>query len=298
LAHREFNMDVGFIGLGLMGRAMAANLLKAGHKVRVWNRSAGPADEMAKLGAVRVATAAEAFCGDAVITMLANDDAVRATLIDGGLLAGARGTVHVNAATISAALSKELTALHETAGVAYVAAPVFGRPEAAQAAKLNIVAAGAPDALARVQPLLDAMGQKTWPLGGDPVRANVVKIAGNFMIAAAIETTGEATALCRAYGVETADFLDILTNTIFASPVFKGYGAIISEKRYEPAGFPLPLGFKDVGLALKASEEAHVPMPFAGVLRDSFLDALAQGNPDKDWASVAEVAHRRAGLES
>lgn len=290
-------MDIGFIGLGLMGRAMAANLLKAGHKLRVWNRSPGPAEELVKLGATRAATAAEAFRGDAVITMLANDEAVRATLIEGGLLAGARGTVHVNAATISATLSKELTELHEAAGVAYVAAPVFGRPDVAEAGKLNIVAAGAPDALARVQPLFDAMGQKTWPVGDDPVRANAVKIAGNFMIAAAIETMGEATALCRAYGVETADFLDILTNTIFASPVFKGYGAIISEKRYEPAGFPVPLGLKDVGLALKASEAARVPMPFAGVLRDSFLEAIAQGGAEKDWASVAEVAHRRAGLE-
>lgn len=289
-------MDIGFIGLGLMGRAMAANLLKNGHTVRVWNRSPGPAAELVKLGAIHVATAAEAFAGDAVVSMLANDDALRATLIEGGLLARARGTLHINAATISAALSKELAALHEKAGVAYVAAPVFGRPEVAEAGQLNIVAAGAPDALARAQPLLDAMGQKTWPVGDDPVRANVVKIAGNFMIAAALETMGEATALCRSYGVETAAFLDILTNTLFAAPVFKIYGGIISEKRYEPAGFPLPLGFKDVGLALKASEEAHVPMPFAGVLRDSFLEALAQGNPKKDWASIAEVSHRRAGL--
>jgi 3-hydroxyisobutyrate dehydrogenase-like beta-hydroxyacid dehydrogenase len=291
-------MDIGFIGLGLMGRAMAANLVKAGHNVRVWNRTPGAAtDELAKLGAKPVASAGEAFRGDAVITMLANDAALRATLIDGGLLAGARGTVHVNAATVSVALAKELTALHETAGVGYVAAPVFGRPDAAAAAKLNIVAAGKPEALARVQPLLDAMGQKTWAAGEEPLRANVIKIGGNFMIASAIETMGEATALARAYGVEPSLFLDILTNTLFASPVFKGYGALIAGKLYEPAGFPLPLGYKDVGLALSASEAAHVPMPFAGVLRDSFLDALAQGNPDMDWASVAEVAHRRAGLK-
>jgi 3-hydroxyisobutyrate dehydrogenase-like beta-hydroxyacid dehydrogenase len=141
------------------------------------------------------------------------------------------------------------------------------------------------------------MGQKTWPVGDDPVRANVVKIGGNFMIASAIETMGEATALAKAYGVETATFLDILTSTLFASPVFKGYGGIIAEQRYKPAGFPLPLGFKDVGLALAASESARVPMPFAGVLRDSFLDALAQGDPDMDWASVAEVPHRRARLD-
>lgn len=289
-------MDIGFIGLGQMGRAMAANLVKAGHEVRIWNRSPGPAEELVALGAKRVATAAEAFRGEAVVTMLANDAALRAVLLDGDLLSGARGGVHVNAATISAGLAKELTALHEKAGVGYVAAPVFGRPEVAAAGKLNIVAAGAPQSLARVQPLLDAMGQKTWPVGDEPVRANVVKIGGNFMIAAAIETMGEATALCKAYGVETADFLDILTGTLFASPVFKTYGGLIAEKRYEPAGFPLPLGLKDVGLALSASEAAHVPMPFASVLRDSFLDALAQGNPDMDWASVAEVAHRRGGL--
>lgn len=290
-------MDVGFIGLGQMGRAMAANLVKAGHKVRVWNRSRGPVDELVKLGATPAATPADAFRGDAVVTMLANDAAVRDIILGNRLLDGARGTVHVNCATISAALAQELAGLHEAAGIGYVAAPVFGRPDMAEAGKLNVVVAGKPDAVSRVAPLFDAIGQKAWPLGDDPVRANVLKIAGNFMIAAALETMGEATALARAYGVETAAFLDILTNTLFASPVYKGYGAIIAEKRYEPAGFPLPLGFKDVGLALAASQDAHVPMPFAGVLRDSFLDALAQGGTEKDWASIAEVSHRRAGLD-
>lgn len=288
-------MDIGFIGLGLMGRAMAANILEAGHNVRIWNRSPGAGDELVALGATRVTTPAEAFCGDAVISMLANDEAI-ASVIDDGLLSAGRGTVHVNAATISVALAKNLAARHAAAGVAYVAAPVFGRPDMAAAGQLNIVAAGAPNAVARVAPLLEAMGQKTWPAGDDPVRANIIKIAGNFMIASAIETMGEATALARSYGVEPSLFLDILTNTLFASPVFKGYGAIIAAQAYEPAGFPLPLGFKDVGLALTACEGAHVPMPFAGVLRDSFLDALAQGNPDMDWASVAEVSHRRAKL--
>ena len=290
-------MDVGFIGLGLMGRAMAANLLKAGHRVRVWNRSPGAGDELVALGATRVATAAEAFCGDAVVSMLANDDALRATLTDEVLAAGG-GSVHVNAATISVDLAKELAALHAVAGVGYVAAPVFGRPDVAAAGNLNIVAGGASDAIARVQPLLDAMGQKTWPAGDNPVQANIIKIAGNFMIASALETMGEATALARSYGVPTQAFLDILTNTLFASPVFKGYGAIIAGQKYEPAGFTLPLGLKDVGLALSASENTHVPMPFASVLRDSFMDALAQGKPDMDWASIAEVSHRRAKLGS
>ena len=290
-------MDVGFIGLGLMGRAMAANLLKAGHRVRVWNRSPGAGDELVALGATRVATAAEAFCGDAVVSMLANDDALRATLTDEVLAAGG-GSVHVNAATISVDLAKELAARHAAAGIGYVAAPVFGRPDVAAVGNLNIVAGGASDAIARVQPLLDAMGQKTWPAGDNPVQANIIKIAGNFMIASALETMGEATALARSYGVPTQAFLDILTNTLFASPVFKGYGAIIAGQKYEPAGFTLPLGLKDVGLALSASEDTHVPMPFASVLRDSFMDALAQGKPDMDWASIAEVSHRRAKLGS
>jgi 3-hydroxyisobutyrate dehydrogenase-like beta-hydroxyacid dehydrogenase len=293
----EVAMDVGFIGLGQMGRGMAANLVKAGHRVRIWNRSPEPAEDLVKIGAVRVGTAAEAFRGDAVVTMLANDEALRATLLEGGLLEGARGSLHVNAATISTALATELAQLHARAGVAYVAAPVFGRPDVAAAGGLNIVVAGAPRARERAQPLLEAMGRKTWVVGDDPVRANIVKIAGNFMIAAAIETMGEASALAQGFGVERSRFLEILTSTLFASPVYQGYGAIIAAQRYEPAGFPLPLGFKDVRLALAASEAAHVPMPMAGVLRDSFLDAMAQGRPAEDWAAIAEGAYRRAGLD-
>lgn len=288
-------MDVGFIGLGLMGRPMAANLLKAGHKLRIWNRSPGAGDELVKLGATRVATAAEAFCGDAIISILANDGALRETLTDEVMAAG-RGSVHVNAATISVTLAKELGERHAKAGVAYVSAPVFGRPEVATAGLLNIVAGGAPEAIARAQPLLDVMGGKTWPAGDDPVQANIIKIAGNFMIASALETMGEATALARSYGVDKGVFLDILNNTLFASPVYKGYGAIIAEQKYEPAGFTLPLGLKDVGLALSASHDKNVAMPFASVLRDNFLDALAHGNPKMDWASIAEVSHRRAKL--
>ena len=227
--------------------------------------------------------------------MLANDGALRETLTDEVMAAG-HGSVHVNAATISVTLSKELGERHAKAGVAYVSAPVFGRPEVATAGLLNIVAGGAPEAIARAQPLLDVMGGKTWPAGEDPVQANIIKIAGNFMIASALETMGEATALARSYGVDKRVFLDILNNTIFASPVYKGYGAIIAEQKYEPAGFTLPLGLKDVGLALSASHDKNVAMPFASVLRDNFLDALAHGNPKMDWASIAEVSHRRAKL--
>lgn len=289
-------MDIGFIGLGSMGQGIAANLVKAGHRVRVWNRSRGPVDNLVRRGAHGVATAREAFSGDAVLSMLPADDVVRSVIVDGGLVAGApRGLVHVNLATISVALARELAELHEAHGIGYVAAPVFGRPDVAATGKLYVVAAGDPAAIARVQPLLDAIGQKTWPVGTEPHRANVVKLAGNFMIAAAIETMGEAAAMAEGYGVAPAELLDVLTNTVFNVPVYKNYADIIAAQRYDPAGFKLTLGLKDVRLALEAGDAVHAPLPFASVLRDNLLDAIAHGQSDQDWSSVAEVARRRAG---
>ena len=278
------------------GQGIAANLVKAGHRVRVWNRSRGPVDNLVRRGAHGVATAREAFSGDAVLSMLPADDVVRSVIVDGGLVAGApRGLVHVNLATISVALARELAELHEAHGIGYVAAPVFGRPDVAATGKLYVVAAGDPAAIARVQPLLDAIGQKTWPVGTEPHRANVVKLAGNFMIAAAIETMGEAAAMAEGYGVAPAELLDVLTNTVFNVPVYKNYADIIAAQRYDPAGFKLTLGLKDVRLALEAGDAVHAPLPFASVLRDNLLDAIAHGQSDQDWSSVAEVARRRAG---
>ena len=236
--------------------------------------------------------------GEVLCSMLANDQAVREVFLDGGLLdAVDRGTVHVNHATISVALAQELAAEHEKRGLGYVAAPVFGRPDMAAAAKLNILVAGKPAAIERVRPLLEAMGSKLWPLGEAPERANVAKIAGNFMLAAAIESMAEATALTRAHGVSAADFLEVMTNTLFASPAYQGYGRLIAEQRFKPAGFALPLGYKDVGLALAAGEAQRVPLPFAGVLRDAMLEALAAGDAELDWSALALVAERRAHLD-
>jgi 3-hydroxyisobutyrate dehydrogenase-like beta-hydroxyacid dehydrogenase len=290
-------MDVGFVGLGHMGSAIAANLIRRGHQLRVWNRSPGPARELAALGANVLSHPADAVQGEVLMTMLADDAAVRAVL-DDGLLAGARrGLVHINLATVSVALARELERDHRDNGIAYVAAPVFGRPDVAAAGKLNVVAAGDPRALERVRPLLEAIGQKVWLVGAEPERANVVKLAGNFMIASAIEAMGEAIALNHGYGVGARDFLDILTSTLFAAPAYQVYGRLIAEERYEPAAFKLSLGLKDVRLALEASEAAHVPMPFAGVLRDGFLDAIANDSAECDWAALARVAMRRAGFE-
>lgn len=292
-------MKIGFIGLGSMGAGMAASLLRGGHEVTVWNRSPDAAKPLAGQGATVAASAAEAAKGvDVLHSMLANDAAVREVILGGGVLdALSKDAVHVNHATISVALATELVEAHARHGAGYVAAPVFGRPDVAAAGNLNILSAGEAGAVAKVQPLLELLGAKVWPLGDDPIRANVVKIGGNFLIGAAIESMAEATALTRAHGVSAKDFLDILSSTLFAAPVYKIYGGMIAEDRYEPAGFKLSLGFKDVGLARAAAEAKRVPMPLASVLHDTLLESIARGDGDIDWAGMARVAAARAHLK-
>jgi len=290
-------MKVGFIGLGAMGAAMASNLVKAGHTVTVWNRSEAATVPLVSLGAKVAATADRAAQGEVLHSMLANDKAVREVILDSGLLDGMDpGTVHVNHATISVELARVLVEEHAKRNLGYVSAPVFGRPDVAAAGKLNILAAGKVSAVQKVQPLLEAMGAKIWPLGEEPERANIVKIAGNFMLVTAVESMAEASALTRAHGVSAGDFLEIMTSTLFASPVYQGYGKSIVEQRFKPAGFALPLASKDIGLALEAGTSRHVPLPFASLLRDSLLEALAQGDEALDLASLSLVAARRANL--
>jgi 3-hydroxyisobutyrate dehydrogenase-like beta-hydroxyacid dehydrogenase len=290
-------MEIGFAGLGKMGQAISARLLSSGHRVRVWNRSPEPVKELVAKGAQAASKPADLASADILITMLANDAAVRSVVIDQGILEAAKpGFIHVNLATVSVALAKEFAELHRQRNVGYIAAPVFGRPDAAADGKLHVVVAGDPATIARAQPLLDAIGQKTWPVGDKPESANVVKIAGNFMIASAIETMGEAVALTRSHGVSAGDFLNILTNTLFASRTYQLYGAMIAAEKYKPAGFEAPLALKDIRLALSAADAHSVPMPFASVLRDSLMELIATGGADNDWAALAQVAARRAGL--
>ncbi|MEU9073633.1 NAD(P)-dependent oxidoreductase [Kitasatospora sp. NPDC048538] len=287
---------VGFVGLGAMGQGMAGSLLRAGHAVRVWNRSPGPVAALVARGAEPAGSLAEVFAADTVVSMLADDAAVERLLLDPGLLAGATATLHVNMATVSVALAERAEALHAEHGVGYLAAPVLGRPPVAAAGRLNVLAAGAPELLARAEPLFAAMGERTWHFGDRPRQANAAKISANFLLACAIESMAEACTLAEGHGVRPGDLIGMLTATLFPGPVHTGYGAMIAERRYEPAGFRLPLGLKDVGLALEAGAAQHVPLPFGGILRDAFLDALAHGDGDKDWSAVAEVARRRAGL--
>jgi len=289
-------VDVGFIGLGEMGSRIVETLVRAGYHPRVWNRSRAAVDAVARLGATPVSTAREAFAGDAVISMLADDNAVREVIEP--LLDGASpGLVHVNMATISVALARELAEKHQARGVAYVAATVFGRPELAETGKLTVVAAGDPNAVARVEPLLDVIGQRTFRLGLQPERANVVKLAGNVLLGAAVEGMAEVSAMAVRYGIEPADLLDVLTNGVFTAPSYKMYGDAIAKQRYDPPGFRLALLLKDVRLALAASDAANAPMPLAAVVHESLLEAAAHGDGDRDLAALAIVAMRRAGSE-
>jgi 3-hydroxyisobutyrate dehydrogenase-like beta-hydroxyacid dehydrogenase len=291
-------MEVGFLGTGRMGKVMAANLLKAGHRVRAWDKSPEPLHELRRAGAHIAMTAADAFRGDAVISMLPNDQALREVFIEGDLLKHGRPPlVSINMGTVSLDCVDALVAAHDARNIPYVAATVFGRPDMAAAAKLSIMAAGDSAVIDRVQPLFDAMGQKTYRVGSEPRHANIAKIAGNLMVACAIEAIAEAAALLRKYKMSAPDVLNVIITSLFNVPVYQGYGRAIGNRQYMPPGFDLVLGMKDVGLALKAGEQANVPLPFASVLRDAFVDAIANGDADKDWSAIARVAARKAGLE-
>jgi len=293
-------VKVAFIGLGNMGRHMAHHVLRAGHEVTVWNRTLAKAEEHRARGARVAKSPAEAAKeAEAVITMLADDAAVESAVLHPG---GVTETLpphatHVSMSTISVGLSKKLAEEHGRRGHKYIAAPVFGRPEAAEAAKLFVVAAGDQPVIAQLQPLLEAMGQRVFVMGDKPEMANVVKLSGNFLIASVIESLGEAVALTRKYGIDPHQYVDFLTNSLFAAPVYKTYGGLIADEKYRPAGFKMRLGLKDVKLALAAAEAADAPLPLASMIRDHMLTAIARGMEDTDWSATARLAAENAGLK-
>jgi 3-hydroxyisobutyrate dehydrogenase-like beta-hydroxyacid dehydrogenase len=290
-------MKIGFIGLGHMGGAIAANLVKAGHEVTVWNRSADKARPLVEAGARLAETPAGAATGKIVFTMLANDEAVESVVFgDDGILASAARPIHVSMSTISVALAERLTEAHASAGGDYVSAPVFGRPEAAQAAKLAVVAAGDEKALAVCEPLFAAISQRVFKVGAEPKMANVVKLCGNFMIMAAIESLAEAMTLAAKNGVDKAVLLEVLTNTLFGAPVYRTYGDILLREQFEPAGFAAPLGLKDMNLADAAAQASRVPMPFLGVLRSQLVTTLARHGENIDWSGLAKIVDENSGL--
>ena len=291
-------MDVGLIGLGRMGTGIAKSLLRAGHRVTVYNRTRERAEALRKDGASIAASIAHACRGDAVLTMLADDAAVEGVVFgDAGVLKSlARGGVHISLSTISVALSDRLAAEHAGAGEDFIAAPVFGRPEAAEAGKLAVVAAGPKATVERFKPLFEAIGQKLLVIAEQQSKANVVKLTGNFLIATVLESLGEALAFARKSGVDAASMLDFLTSTLFNAPIYKTYGGLIVEGKYDHVGFALPLGFKDLRLVQQAADAQKVPMPIASVLHDRFVTALARGHERRDWSILGQVAAEDAGL--
>jgi len=292
-------MKIGFLGLGNMGTPMARNLLKAGHDVTGYNRTRRRAEELKAQGGKAAATPADAVSNvEVVITMLADDAALEEVMFgnNGALPAMKTGSIHVSMSTISVSLVERLTEEHGKHRQHFISAPVFGRPEAAEQAKLFIVSAGPAEPIKKCNPLFSALGQRTFDVGEKPSAANVAKLGGNFLIAVTIESFAEALTLGRKHGLDPQIYFEFLTETLFGSPVAKTYGSRIARDNFEPVGFRLPLGLKDVRLALAAAESAAVPMPFATVIRDQMLEALARGMENADWSAFARVVAENAGL--
>jgi 3-hydroxyisobutyrate dehydrogenase-like beta-hydroxyacid dehydrogenase len=280
-----------------MGAAMAANLVRAGHDVRFFNRTPGRAGALIELGAHEANSVAAACDAEAVITMLADDDAVAEVAFgEAGLIAHLpRGSIHLSMSSISVALSHRLTRAHAQAGQRYVAAPVFGRPAMAAAGKLFIVVAGDPATIEACQPLFRVMGQKTIPISTEPSAANLVKLSGNFLAAAAIEAMGEAIALIGKAGIDRQAYVELLTATVFNAAPYTIYGPLIAQGKFEPAAFAAPLAYKDVRLALAAAESLKVPMPLGSLLHDRLLRLLVAGGEHLDWVALGGLATQDAG---
>jgi 3-hydroxyisobutyrate dehydrogenase-like beta-hydroxyacid dehydrogenase len=290
-------MDVGFIGLGHMGAGMAANLLKAGHRVTVFNRTAAKAQALITQGAALATSIAEVCRCDAVMTMLANDEAVESVVLgrDGIIANLSPGALHISSSTISVALSQRLTEQHAKKRQQFIAAPVFGRPDVATAGKLFVVAGGEAAAVREAACLLDAIGQKTFVISATPKAANLVKLSGNFLGASVIEALGEAMALVGKAGIDERQYLEFLISTLFDAPIYKTYGSLIADGRFTPPGFAAPLGQKDIRLVLAAAEDLRVPMPVASLLRDRFLNLLAHGGDQLDWSAIGRLPAADAG---
>jgi 3-hydroxyisobutyrate dehydrogenase-like beta-hydroxyacid dehydrogenase len=290
-------MKIGFIGLGNMGSGIAMNLLKAGHELTVYNRTPDKAKPLLKQGARAAATPAEASGADVVFTMLADDHAVESvTFGESGILTNLRpGSVHISCSTISVALSQKLTDAHQKHNQRFISAPVFGRPEAAAAAKLFVVVAGPDNAVELCTSLFDVIGQRTFRFGEQPSVANLIKLSGNFLIASVLESLSEAMALVGKAGIDQHEYLDFLTSTLFTAPVYKTYGGLIANKKFQPAGFAATLGLKDVRLTLMAGEQFRVPLPLASLIRDRFLVLLARGGDSLDWSAISQIAAEDSG---
>jgi 3-hydroxyisobutyrate dehydrogenase-like beta-hydroxyacid dehydrogenase len=279
-------MNIGFIGLGQMGRGMASRLIDAGHQLTVWNRTQVTADAFAALGAVAAKSPADTVTGDVVITMLADDQAVEAVWINAGLLQRmAPTTVHLNMASVSLRMGRQLDELHRQQGSQYVSAPVFGRPEFAARGELDIIAAGAPAAIDHCEPLFKLLGRRWFHVADEAPKANAVKVARNFLLATIIESLGESLSLVERAGVDPQVFFDIITSTAMNAPAYKNYGRLMLENPANPT-FNLKLGLKDVELAQQTAAELGVALPTGALLREQHVKAIAAGYGERDWAAL------------
>jgi 3-hydroxyisobutyrate dehydrogenase-like beta-hydroxyacid dehydrogenase len=295
--------QIGFLGLGHMGTAMAANLIAAGHRVTAYVRRADQMDKLATLGIDPTMQFADLFDCEIVVSMLPDDAAVRDVVFgqEGadaeGLASGLKGgAIHLSMSTISTGAATHLAAEHTRHGQGYVAAPVFGNPDAAKARQLFIVAAGAPTDVERCQPLFDSLGQKTFVVGADPQQANLIKLLGNMMTATTLEMLGEVVTVALKRGLDPKSFLDVMTGTMFGGRAHKIYGDRIVRQAYAP-GFVMPLVLKDVRLALAEAESAGAPMPSVDVVRDRLITGIARGHGDLDWSALGLIAAEEAGLQ-
>ncbi|MEJ0003823.1 MAG: NAD(P)-dependent oxidoreductase [Pararobbsia sp.] len=293
-------MKIGFVGLGAMGAAIARNLVESGHEVHVFNRSAARAEPLRAAGAAVATSAAQAaHDADVVFTMVADDAALAAvTYGDAGILAGLKpGALHISMSTISVAAAEELTAAHRQAGKGFLSAVVFGRPDAAAARKLFIMAAGSDADLKTAVPLLETLGQSVGIAGTEPAQANLVKLIGNFMLTVIVETLGEACAVAEKGGVDPSRLIELLTNANFNAPPYKIYGPLIAQQRFQPPAFSFALAQKDNRLMLAAAETLAVPLPLASFVHDRFLAARAMGmGPEHDLSALALCALTDAGI--
>jgi 3-hydroxyisobutyrate dehydrogenase-like beta-hydroxyacid dehydrogenase len=281
-----------------MGSGMAASLIKSGHDVIVYNRSPGKSAHLEAAGATVAETIAETCDSDAVFTMLANDEAVEDVAFgSGGIIDSLRkDATHISSSTISVELSERLTLAHAEAGQRYVAATVLGRPDVAAEGQLVVIAGGPDESVARVAPLLDAIGRVTARFGELPSNANLVKLSANFLFASVMESLGEAVALVAKGGIDKRAYVDFLTSTIFNAPAYKVYGELAVSEEKAAVGFAAPLGFKDIRLAMAAAEKLSVPMPLLSLLHDRFLALMASGGETMDWSAIGKLAQRDAGL--
>lgn len=291
--------EIGFVGLGAMGVPMAANLATAGYKLRVYNRTASKADALVAMGAMRVERPGDAApAGGVAITMVADDAALESVTLGAGGLAErlGRGGIHISMSTVAPATSRRLAEHHAACGNTYIAAPVFGRPDAAKAKRLWVLASGPAAQKAAIRPVLEAMGQAIFDFGDDPGAANVAKLVGNFLIFANLEAMSEAFAMAEKQGVDRAAVADMLAKSLFACPIYQGYGKAVAAKRFTPVGFRMALGLKDVELALRTAAEVTMALPMASLVRDRFLASLAKGRAEMDWSAIALSVLDDAGL--